>query len=121
MRYIPYGKQYIDKTDIRSVLNILKGPIITTGKEVQKFEEKITKFLGSKFSTTCNSGTSALFLALQSIEVKENDVIIMPAINFIASYNVSKLFKAKIFLADVNKDTGQMSPSNVVEFVKNLN
>lgn len=118
MRYIPYGKQYIDKTDIRSVLNILKGPIITTGKEVQKFEEKITKFLGSKFSTTCNSGTSALFLALQSIEVKENDVIIMPAINFIASYNVSKLFKAKIFLADVNKDTGQMSPSNVVELCK---
>ena len=76
---------------------------------------KNKKFFKCKFSFTCNSGTSALFLALQSIGTKKNDVIIIPAINFIASYNVAKLFNAKIFLADVDKFSGQMSPKNVVE------
>ena len=38
----------------------------------------------------------------------------MPSINFVASYNVAKLFGANVFLADVNKYTGQMSPDDVI-------
>ena len=42
----------------------------------------------------------------------------MPTINFVASYNVAKLFGAKVFLADVDKNTGQMSPQNVEDCCK---
>ena len=115
MKFIPYGKQHIDNKDVKVVSDALKKEFITTGDEVTKFEKKINKFLNSKFSFTCNSGTSALFLALQSIEVKKNDIIIMPAINFIASHNVAKIFNAKIYLADVDKYSGQMSPKNVID------
>ena len=45
----------------------------------------------------------------------------MPSINFVASYNVAKLFGAKIFLADVDKHTGQMSPKNVEDCCKKFN
>ena len=38
----------------------------------------------------------------------------MPAVNFIASYNFS-FFGANIYLADVDKNTGQMTPNNVKE------
>ena len=115
MKFIPYGKQHIDNKDIKTVSKALKNELITTGQEVTEFERRIKNFFKCKFSFTCNSGTSALFLALQSIGTKKNDVIIIPAINFIASYNVAKLFNAKIFLADVDKFSGQMSPKNVVE------
>jgi len=118
MKFIPYGKQFIDSKDIKVVSKVLKNDLITTGHQVIKFEKKIKKFLDAKFSFTCNSGTSALFLALQSIGLKKNDTIIMPAINFIASYNVAKLFNAKIFLADVDKYSGQMSPENIIDICK---
>jgi len=121
MKFIPYGQQYIDNKDIKVVSDALKNNLITTGGEVIKFEKKIKNFLNTKFSITCNSGTSALFLALQSIEVKKNDIIIMPAINFIASHNVAKLFNAKIYLADVDKHSGQMSPKNVIDVCKKFN
>ena len=42
----------------------------------------------------------------------------MPAINFIASYNMAKLFGANVFLADVDVETGQMSPQNVLDCCK---
>ena len=42
----------------------------------------------------------------------------MPAINFIASYNVAKLFEANVFLADVDAETGQMSPQNILDCCK---
>ena len=43
----------------------------------------------------------------------------MPSINFIASYNISALLGAKIYLADVDRQTGQMTPKNIIECCKN--
>jgi len=118
MKIIPYGRQYIDHKDIKSVSRVLNGELITTGSQIDKFENKIKKFLNCKYSITCNSGTSALFLAFKSIDIKRNDIIIMPAINFVASYNIAKQLNAKIFLADIDKETGQMLPSNVIDVCK---
>ena len=118
MKIVPYGRQYIDFADIKSVSQSLKGQLITTGIFVKKFENKISKFLQSKFAISCNSGTSALHLALMAIGLKKDDTIIMPAINFIAIYNMAKLMKAKIFLADVDPLTGQMTPKTLTNCIK---
>ena len=42
----------------------------------------------------------------------------MPAVNFIASYNVARSMNAKIYLADIDKLSGQMTPKNVIECIK---
>jgi len=119
MKIIPYGRQYIDSQDIRLVSKALKEDLITTGGYVKKFEYKISKFFKVKYVASCNSGTAALHLALMAIELKKNDVVIMPAINFIAVYNMARLMNAKIFLADVDPLTGQMTPNTLLECIKN--
>ena len=118
MKIIPYGRQYIDNQDIKFVSKALKKDLITTGSYVKKFENKILKFLKVKYVASCSSGTSALHLALMAINLKKDDVIIMPAINFIAVYNMAKLMNAKIFLADVDPFTGQMTPKTLLECIK---
>ena len=118
MKTIPYGRQYIDSRDIKSVSQALKQNLITTGNYVKKFEDKISKFLKVKYVASCNSGTSALHLAFMAIDLRENDVIIMPAINFVAAYNMAKLMNAKIFLADVDSLTGQMTPETLLNCIK---
>jgi dTDP-4-amino-4,6-dideoxygalactose transaminase len=118
MKIISCGRQYIDSHDIRLVSKALKEDLITTGSYVKKFENKISKFLKVKYVASCNTGTSALHLALMAINFKENDVIVMPAINFIAVYNMAKLMNAKIFLADVDPLTGQMTPKTLLECIK---
>ena len=87
---IPYGKQKIEKDDISEIIKVSKSPMLTTGPKVLQFEKEIKKFTKSKFAITCNSGTSALYLAFLSIKLQPGDVIIMPAINFIASFNICK-------------------------------
>ena len=119
MKTIPYGRQYIDSQDIRLVSKALKEDLITTGRYVKKFENEISDFLKVKYAASCNTGTSALHLALMAINLKKNDVIIMPAINFIAVYNMARLMNAKIFLADVDHLTGQMTPATLLECIKN--
>ena len=117
-KLIPYGKHYIDKADIQSVVRALKKEKITTGEEVINFEKKINKFVKSNHSIACSSGSSALFLAMNAINVEKNDKIIMPAVNFVASFNIAKLFGAKVYLADVNPSTGQMQPQNIEDCIK---
>ena len=118
MKYIPYGRQYIDNHDIKFVSKALMQNLITTGKYVKKFENKISKFLRVKFVASCNSGTSAIHLAYMAIDLKRDDAIIMPAINFIAAHNMARLMNAKIFLADVDPLTGQMTPKTLLEAIK---
>lgn len=118
MRIIPYGKQYIDRSDIKLVSNSLKESLITTGNFVKKFEDTISKFLKVKYSISCNSGTSALHLAFNSINLKKNDIIIMPAINFIAAYSMAKQVGAKVILADVDPNSGQMTSKTLLDCIK---
>jgi dTDP-4-amino-4,6-dideoxygalactose transaminase len=118
MKIIPYGRQYIDAQDIRLVSKALKEDLITTGRYVKKFEYKISKLFKVKYAASCNSGTAALHLALMAINLKKDDVIVMPAINFIAVYNMAKLMNAKIYLADVDPLSGQMTPETLLECIK---
>ena len=117
MKNIPYNKQYIDKADIAEVKKSLVSDIIAAGPTVVKFEKNLSKAVDCKYTVVCNSGTSALHLAFLSIDLKKNDVVIMPIVNFIAAYNMCKNLGVKVFFADVNKLTGQMEERDVLNCI----
>ena len=117
-KFIPYGRQSINEEDVRSVIKALKSDFLTTGPLTKKFETKFKSYVGSKYAITCSSGTSALHLALMSLNIKKGDVVVLPVINFIASINMSHILGAKIYFADVNKITGQMTPRNLETCIK---
>ena len=118
MQHIPYGKQFIDDSDKKIVLDSLSNDLITTGPYVQKFENRAKKKLKSKYLLSCNSGTAGIDLALRSINLKKGDNVIIPAINFVAAANVCKRIGANIFFSDIDLDTGQMSPNNLLDCIK---
>ena len=118
---IPYGSQKINKTDFTLIKKSLKNSLITTGPFVKLFEKKTSKFLESKYSFTCSSGTSALHLAYLSIGLKKNDIIILPAINFVAASNMASSLGAKIYFSDVDVETGQTSPEHIKKCIKKNN
>lgn len=118
MKTIPYGKQYIDSKDIKIVSQSLQSNLITTGSYVNRFENTIKKYFNSKYVLSCTSGTSALDLSIRSIDLKVGEVVIMPAVTFIASYNICLLLGAKIYLADIDPLTGQMTPKTIQDCIK---
>ena len=68
---LPYNRQHIDNKDNLEVKQALNSRLITTGKFVKKYEDKLKKFLKSKYSISCSSGTSALHLSMLSIGLKK--------------------------------------------------
>lgn len=115
---IPYNKAFVNKEDINIVKKSLKTQILTSGPYLNNLEYKFQKKLNVKNSIACNSGTSALHLAFKSLNIKKNDIVILPIINFVAASNMLSLLRVKIYYADVDNLTGQMTPQTLKECIK---
>ena len=113
MKQITYSKQKIFKDDFASVKKALKSNFLTTGPTVEIFEKKIKNYLNSKYVLSCSSGTSALFMAFNAIDLKKNDVVVCPIINFVATTNLLSLFNANIIFVDINEKTGALDITKV--------
>tara|TARA_B100001063_G_C16773912_1_gene563671 strand:- start:3228 stop:4388 length:1161 start_codon:yes stop_codon:yes gene_type:complete len=102
---IPYSRQYLFSKDITKVNKVLKSDYLTQGKEVPKFEKKISKYCKSKYALVVNSATSALHLTCLALGLKEKDYLWTVPITFVASANCALYCGAKIDLVDIDKDT----------------
>jgi|TARA_B110000211_G_scaffold234971_1_gene307920 UDP-4-amino-4,6-dideoxy-N-acetyl-beta-L-altrosamine transaminase len=106
---IPYSKQSISKEDARAVLKVLQSNFLTQGPLVEKFENKVNKFCGSKYSVAVNSGSSALHIACLALGVKNGDLVWTVPNTFVASANCAINCGAKIDFVDIDKDTFNIS------------
>jgi UDP-4-amino-4,6-dideoxy-N-acetyl-beta-L-altrosamine transaminase len=115
---IPYGRQYIDKEDIKSVCKVLNSRLLTSGPNVFFFEKLINKYCKSKFAVCANSATSALHIACMALGVKKGDYVWTSSISFVASANCAVYCGANVDLLDIDIDTFNLSPKKLEEKLK---
>lgn len=76
------------KEDVNQVIKFLKGnknKIFTQSKKVKEFEEKWSKWLGSKYSVFVNSGSSANLLTILALKIiYGKGEIIVPSLTWIS-------------------------------------
>ena len=78
---VPYGLSVHGKDEIKAVTNVLKSST-QMGKNVSTFENKISKLFEKKYGLMVNSGSSALLLAMETLDFPEGSEIITPALTF---------------------------------------
>ena len=118
MKY-PYAKHNINDDDINAVVDVLKNKSITQGTKVDEFESELAKYLDAKYVIACSSGTAALHLIYLAMGLNENTAIITTPITFLATANAARLTGAKVYFADVDKDTGLILEDSVRKILKN--
>jgi len=105
MKYPIYIPEIKEK-ERKYVLDCIDSTWISSkGKYVDLFEEKIQEFTGVKHAVAVFNGTVALHLALDVIGIKPGDEIILPDFTYIASANAVLYLGATPVLADVSKET----------------
>ena len=113
MKHIPYGRQFIDKDDIKEVVKVLKSDWLTQGPMVQKFEETLAVYCGVKYAVTVSSGTAALHLACLAAGLKKGDEAITSPITFLATPNAVLYTGASPVFADIDYDTINIDPEEI--------
>ena len=69
--YIPASGKFFDKEEINNAIKVAKQGWWTEGEFAARFEEVFGKFLGIKFISLVNSGSSANLLALAALTCQE--------------------------------------------------
>jgi len=75
------------------------------GKHVKIFEENFAKYINRKHFIGCANGTDALELAIQSLDLSENDEVIVQGNTYIATCLGVLNNNTKLILCDIDKDT----------------
>jgi dTDP-4-amino-4,6-dideoxygalactose transaminase len=112
-QFLPFHVPDIGGDEIESVIETLRSGWLTTGPKVKQFEEEFAKSIGSGHAVAVNSGTAALHLALEAVEIAEGDEVIMSTMTFAATGEVVLYFKARPVLVDCRPDTFNIDPDQL--------
>jgi UDP-4-amino-4,6-dideoxy-N-acetyl-beta-L-altrosamine transaminase len=111
---IPYGRQNIDDDDIAAVTATLRSNMLTGGPAVDRFEDALHLAVNAPYAVSCANGTAALHMAAMALNLGPGDAVVVPSVTFLASANMARYVGADVRFADVDPDTGLLTPESFV-------
>jgi CDP-4-dehydro-6-deoxyglucose reductase, E1 len=118
-RRIDYAGSVHDEREIDAVLAVLRGgpTALRIGRNVRAMEERVSELLGKRRGVMCNSGSSALYLAIEVLDLQPQDEVVTAAVTF--STDVAPLLRAGAVPAfvDVTPDTFQIDVDAIEEMI----
>ena len=105
-----YAASAHDEAEIDAVVEVLRGgaAALWPGRNVNAFERAVAERFGKQRGLMCNSGSSALYLAVELADLPPGSEVITAAVTF--STDVAPLVRAGLVpvFADVDPDTFQI-------------
>ena len=109
-RRIDYAGSVHDEREIEAVVEVLRGgpTALRIGRNVKAMERRVAELFGKRRGVMCNSGSSALYLAIETLGLEPGDEIITSAVTF--STDIAPMVRAGLVPAfvDVTPDTFQI-------------
>jgi perosamine synthetase len=106
---IPHSMPTLGEEEAKGLQEVLASGRITTGEEVERFEQGMASYLGVSGAVATSSGTAALHLSLLAVGVKEGDEVICPSFTCSALLNAVYHCLATPRLVDVDEETMNIS------------
>jgi perosamine synthetase len=105
MNTVPYFRPEIGEAEIEEVVATMRSGWLTTGPRVKRFEEELAQFVGAGHAIALNSCTAALHLAVEALQVRLGDVVLVPTMTFAATAEVVRYLGAYPLLVDCDPAT----------------
>lgn len=119
MTRVIYARSVHDEAEINACLEVLRGGpfALKIGKNVAEMERRVADLYGKKLGLMCNSGSSALYLALELLDLPKGSEVITSPLTF--STDVSPIVRGgwvPVFV-DVEPDTYNVDVSKIEELI----
>lgn len=107
VRRIEYSGSVHDEEEIEAVVSVLRGgpTALRIGKHVRGFEQGVADLFGKAKGVMVNSGSSALYLAVELLALQPGDEVLTSPLTF--STDIAPLVRAGLVpvFVDVERDT----------------
>ena len=119
MTRVTYARSVHDEAEINACLEVLRGGpyAMKIGKNVAEMERQVAGLYGKKLGLMCNSGSSALYLALELLDLPKGAEVITSPLTF--STDIGPIVRGgwvPVFV-DVERDTFNADASKIEELV----
>jgi perosamine synthetase len=94
------------------------GWVSSVGKYVDRFEDQLAAFTGSKRAVAVANGTAALHICLLLAGVQPNDEVLCPTLTFIATANAISYCHAVPHFVDSDHKTLGIDPGKLKDYLK---
>lgn len=105
-RYIPVAKPSTTAQEAMAVYNAVSNGQLAGGPRVELFEREFSERVGKRHGIACNSGTTALHLALVAAGVGVGDQVILPTLTYVGVANAVLYCGATPIFVDSRTDDG---------------
>lgn len=110
---IPLAWPQFEEAEAEALSRVLHSHRWSVGGALLAFESELAALAGRQHGVGVNSGTSALQIALQALDVQPGDEVILPAYTFVGPVNAVLAAGATPVLADVDPLTLNLDPAAV--------
>ncbi len=114
-QFLPYSRQHVTQEDIDAVIKVLRSDWLTQGPALPRFEQELAGVVHARNAVACATGTAALHLAMLALGIGKGDVVVTTPNTFLADANCALFVGAEVAFADIDPDTGNMSPEALAE------
>lgn len=116
---VTYARSVHDEAEIDAVLEVLRGgPLaLKIGKNVAEMERQVAQLYGKRLGLMCNSGSSALYLAVELLDLPRGSEVITSPLTF--STDVAPLVRAGLVpvFVDAEPDTYNIDVGAIEEMI----
>ncbi len=115
MDRIDYAGSVHDEQEIEAVVRVLRGgaTALRIGKNVKEMERRVAESFGKQRGIMVNSGSSALYLAIELLALDPGDEIVTSAVTF--STDIAPMLRGGLVpvFVDVTSDTYQIDVDQI--------
>ena len=84
---VPISGQVTGKEEAENVMQVANSSHYGGGQWSRDFEAGFARFMGARFGSFCNSGSSALLLAMSALDMPKGSKVLTSAVNFPTTVN----------------------------------
>jgi CDP-6-deoxy-D-xylo-4-hexulose-3-dehydrase len=114
-----YAQSVHDQTEIAAVLEVLNGgpTAFRPGPNVKAMEQRVAELYGKPFGLMCNSGSSAIYLAIELLALPAGSEVVTSPLTF--STDIAPIVRAGLIPAfvDVEPDTFNVDVARIEEMI----
>ncbi len=111
---IPLHEPHFGGTEKKYVMDCIDSTFVSSvGKYVDRFEEMVHEYTGTRKAVATVNGTAALHIALLLAGVQPGDLVITQPLTFIATCNAISYCGAEPVFVDINRETLGLSPDRL--------
>ena len=116
--FLPFAMPDLTEAEIEAVVAVLRRGWLTTGPEVQAFQQEFAEYVGVEHAVAVNSCTAALHLALEAAGVGPGDEVLTATITFTATAEVVEYLGARTRFVDVGRTDLNLDAAVVREVIE---